>query len=156
MDQSLKATLAFFLLYGLVILYLSSTAKSKNERLSFGLFLIFDASFMLTGFAIAGNIIEGFSGSEPDFNKLISEFGQYIFMGSFIVTFLFGCVGTNIISSVVIKSYNIEVSNELKRIKSKLDTISNQPIKRSNLNRIITILNICLFIIMSILILIQI
>ncbi|MGF1832183.1 hypothetical protein [Photobacterium sanguinicancri] len=148
MSESLKAILILMSIYGvigLLPLYWASIAKTKWERLFVGVFLIYYASFMLTSFALVTGAVDKLPAEETSQLVKLSEFNQYVLIMGFIFTFLFGGVGTNIVTSVISADDNTEILRSLHRIESKVDRISRQPSKKSYMHKTVITLNVLVF-----------
>lgn len=129
MDPVLKLILGIFLVYGLiggVPLYWAKIATSQKERFFAGLMLMYYAAFMLTGLAIVTGAAESLKLNDVNLKEQLAGFMQYIFLLGFIFTFLFGGVGTNIVTSALTASDNIDIADSLKRIENKLYELESQ------------------------------
>ncbi|KLN66073.1 hypothetical protein L1D13_19825 [Vibrio tubiashii] len=128
MHDTLKLLLVFLLLYGalgLFPLYWASNAISRLEKGLSGSFLIYYASFMLTMFALTGSGIDNLTEKEIMELTGLDSFKQYVIMLGFIFTFLFGGVGTNVITDALrSKSDQAEVLAAIKRIEAKFEHLS--------------------------------
>ena len=153
MDVNLIKILTLFGLYaviGLIPLYWASISQSKIERFLSGFMLIFYASFLLTGIAITTGAIDALSNvNEPSEHtaKQISAFLPYIFLGGSLFTFLFGGVGTNVLTSALTTGENIDINNSLSRIERKLDSANEKISAVQKIHTKTTIANVVVLVI---------
>ena len=143
MDKSLVSTLVLFAVYSIVcVLPLWNSFKStkRSDLLINGTYLIFFASFVLTGLALVTGVAEGIVGDNKltkEQTEQISGFMQYIIFASFLVTLLFGAVGANIFSSGLLNDSNAAILNKLKEIENKIERVqysveASTQVKQSN------------------------
>ncbi|EKO3844540.1 hypothetical protein QTO12_25935 [Vibrio owensii] len=141
MNEQLFLVLTYLLVYGavgLVPLYWAHIAKSNCERLFSGLFLIYYASFMLTMFAISTGAIAGMSEEQISSLAKLDDFKQYVILLGFIYTFLFGGVGTNIVTSSISVNSDERVLKAVERLEVKVDTLLKKaPTPRSNNHKVV-------------------
>ena len=131
MDKSLLTVVVVFATYSLAgVLPFWSTFKStkRSDLLANGAYLIFFASFVLTGLALVTGVSEIFAGKE-DFTEAqaeeLSNFMQYIIFGGFLVSLLFGAVGANIFSSGLLNTDNSAILNKLSEIENKISSLQS-------------------------------
>lgn len=132
MDPSLKAVLLVFLVYSLLcVLPIWSTFKStkRYELMINGAYLIFFASFVLTGLALVTGVAENLAGARAlgsEETKQLEDFMKFIIFGGFVIMLLFGSVGANIFSSGLLNDGNSAVLKKLNEIEAKIDQLQNQ------------------------------
>ena len=129
MELPLVTTLILFSAYAIAcVLPLWNTFKStkRTDLLVNGLYLIFLASFVLTGLAlvtgVAENIVHG-NKLTADQSDQLAGFMQYIIFGSFLVSLLFGAVGANIFSTGLLSSSNTAIFEKLTEIENKIEKV---------------------------------
>lgn len=91
-----------------------------------GAYLIFFASFVLTGLALVTGVTEGVSGTKSlsdQESEQIAEFMQFIIFGGFVITLLFGSVGANIFSAGLLNNDNLTILRRLDEIEAKIDDL---------------------------------
>lgn len=137
-DISLIKILVFFAIYfviGFIPLYWAGVSTSSLERFLASMMLIFYASFLLVVISMTTNIFELLAQSSET-SKYVQEqtklvFPLIVFLGS-TFTFLFGGVGTNVVTSALCKSDNADILEAIKNIDNKVDnltSIKESPIK---------------------------
>ncbi|EII2397816.1 hypothetical protein LG156_001376 [Vibrio parahaemolyticus] len=128
MHETLKLLLGLLLLYGvfgMFPLYWASNVTSRLEKGLSGGFLIYYASFMLTIFTLTGSGIDNLPEKEVMELTGLDSFKQYVIMLGFIFTFLFGGVGTNVLTDALRnKNEQAEVLAAIKRIEDRIENLS--------------------------------
>ncbi len=126
MDISLTKILFLFGVYfvvGVVPLYWVRVSTSTLERVLAGMMLIMYASFLLTAIALTTNIFESImqshESSEYAQEQTQSVFPIIVFLGS-VFTFLFGGVGTNVVTSALLRDSNSELLDAIKNRDKKV------------------------------------
>ena len=141
MDPSLKTVLFVFLFYSLLcVLPLWSTFKStkRSELMINGAYLIFFASFVLTGLALVTGVAETLAGTKTldgDKSKQLKDFMQFIIFGGFVITLLFGSVGANIFSSGLLNDSNLAVLKKLDELETKIDKLHESALKQQSTSK---------------------
>ena len=132
MDFILQKILVFFCIYGvagLFLLYNGYVSRTRIEKVASGAMLIAFASFLLSAIAIVSTPLDYLAANTHTLSCVrdqIEPFIPIVVFLSGIFTFLFGGVGTNLISSGVIRSDNQEIMDLLIRLESRVDTIEQQ------------------------------
>ena len=127
MDPSLQATIALFTLYGIVgfiPLNWARTSSSRKERFASGIMLIYFGAVLLTGLAL----VTGLADTLAETNRLdsaerkqLGDFMQFVIFGGFVFTFLFGGVGTNMVTLALTGTDNLDIIEQLNHIEAKID-----------------------------------
>lgn len=150
MEPALKLILGVFLFYGLLgaaPLCWAKVAQSRTERFFVGLMLMYYAAYMLTGIAVVTGAAESIKLTDVNLKEQLAGFMQYILLLGFIFTFLFGGVGTNIVTSALTASDNIDIANSLKRIENKLDNVDAQNREAIKWHKFSVILNLLILLV---------
>ncbi|EGR3959997.1 hypothetical protein NHG92_18835 [Vibrio cholerae] len=128
MHETLKFLLVLLLIYGvigMIPLYWASNAKSRLDKVLSGGFLIYYASFTLTLFAVTSSVTDNLSKNEVIELTGLDNFKQYVIMLGFVFTFLFGGVGTNVITDALRnRNEQAEMLAAIKRIENRLESMS--------------------------------
>ncbi|MCS0325548.1 hypothetical protein [Vibrio diabolicus] len=144
MDISLQKMLALILVYGFAGLFFLNSgriATTKTEQFFSGLILIVHASFLLAVIGHVTTSLTDLAGQQESIiyvRDQVKEFIPIILFMSGIFTFLFGGVGTNLVSISLSVNENKEVIGHLKKLEARVDSIECQikTQKRSNYKRI--------------------
>ena len=129
MDISLQKILALISIYGFAGLFFLNSgrlATTKVEQFFSGLILIAHASFLLMIIGHATTNLTELAGSQESTNYVreqIKHFAPIILFMSGVFTFLFGGVGTNLVSTSLSMSDNKEVISHLERLEARVDSI---------------------------------
>lgn len=145
MDISLQKVLVLLSIYGfagLFFLYSGRIATTNIERFFSGLVLIVHTAFLLT---IVGHISTSLAalaqGQESTvyIRDQVKEFIPIIACLGGIFTFLFGGVGTNLVSASLIAKDNTEILSYLEKLDARVETIENYmgQKQQSNYSRIL-------------------
>lgn len=112
-----------YFVVGVVPLYWVRVSTSTLERVLAGMMLIMYASFLLTAIALTTNIFESImqshESSEYAQEQTQSVFPIIVFLGS-VFTFLFGGVGTNVVTSALLRDSNSELLDAIKNRDKKV------------------------------------
>jgi len=154
MDISLTKIILLFLVYGIIgiiPLYWARISISRLEQFLSGLMLIFYASYLLSAVTITTGIARYLldcNHGNTDIQSQLIDFIPYIFLFSFIYTFLFGGVGANYVTSSLLANKNIDIENVLIRIEEKIESISEKIDSDVILHKWVLILNIIIIVIL--------
>ncbi|KYN84997.1 hypothetical protein ATY37_20000 [Vibrio cidicii] len=144
MDISLQKMLVLISIYGLAgVFFLNSAriANTKIEQFCSGLVLIIHASFLLAVIGHASTSLTDLASHQEStvyVREQVQEFIPIIVFMSGIFTFLFGGVGTNLVSASFSVSDNSEVISYLEKLEARVDSIEKtiRSRKRSSFQRI--------------------
>ena len=152
MEPTLKVILFVFLFYSLMcLLPLWGSFKSTRrwELMVNGAYLVFLASFVLTGLTLVTGVVENFSGNNSFTKKEaagISDFMQYIIFGGFFITFIFGSVGANVFCAGLLQNGNHEILRRLDSIEVKIDKLNSASIESHSYALTMLLIKIALFV----------
>lgn len=126
-------------------MYSASRANSRVEKFFWGLFLILLASFLLAGAGYVSGAFAALSNSDKATDYIrsqVSDFTPIILILSSIFTFVFGGVGTNLISSAVINTNSCESSNSFFSLENSLDRLTAEISNYRRTNIYLVVVNI--------------
>ncbi|PQJ55350.1 hypothetical protein BTO01_23225 [Vibrio jasicida] len=132
MDISLQKMLVLILVYGVAGLFFLNSgriATTKKEQFFSGLILVVHASFLLAAIGLVTTSLTDLAEQQESttyVREQVKEFIPIILFMSGIFTFMFGGVGTNLISASLSVSDNKEVISQLKKLETRIDSIECQ------------------------------
>lgn len=126
MDINLQKMILYFSVYGsigVVWLFNGYLSKSKIEQLCCGIALILHTAFLLSLITIVSSSLIELANSPKTTEYIdtqVKQFLPYVAFLSSVFTFLFGGVGTNLVSAAIIKNEDLTLVETISRLESRV------------------------------------